>query len=104
MGATAAVSARGNGGVGVAAPVSARVFAALALFISLSRADHLHPPLHSSQWVAPIAGAICATYVYELGFRPDYDPFISLESGGGAAGGAATSAAAGGKASAYPTA
>lgn len=74
-------------------------FRGLGPFFSRRARSH-HPAPIRLQWVAPIAGAICATYVYELGFRPDYDPFISLESGG-ASGAAAT---AGGKASAYPTA
>jgi aquaporin PIP len=51
-------------------------------------------------WVGPILGALAATYVYELGFRPDYDPFISLESGAGGAGG---SGAGGAKPTLYPT-
>jgi len=39
----------------------------------------------SSQWVffiGPFAGAIAAAYVYELGFKPDYDGLIDLEGGG----------------------
>ena len=42
----------------------------------------------NTQWVffvAPFAGAIGAAFVYELGFKPDYDGLIDLEGGASAA-------------------
>jgi glycerol uptake facilitator-like aquaporin len=36
-------------------------------------------------FVAPFTGAIAAAFVYELGFKPDYDGLIDLEGGASAA-------------------
>ena len=45
-------------------------------------------------FVAPFAGAIAAAFVYELGFKPDYDGLIDLEGGGSSAAVAAAAPAA----------
>lgn len=48
-----------------------------------------------ASWVffmGPIAGAVAAAFVYEFGFKPDYDEVLDLE--GGAAAGAPAAAAA----------
>jgi len=51
----------------------------------------------NTQWVffvAPFAGAIGAAFVYELGFKPDYDGLIDLEGGASAAAAAPAAAVA----------
>lgn len=45
-------------------------------------------------FIGPFAGAIAAAYVYELGFKPDYDGLIDLEGGGSSEAAAAAAAAA----------
>jgi len=52
-------------------------------------------------WAGPILGALVATWVYELGFRPDWDPVMAMDEGGGA--GAAVQGAGGGGGGAGPS-
>ena len=46
-------------------------------------------------WAGPILGALVATWVYELGFRPDWDPVMAMDEGAAAGGGGAAVAAGG---------
>ena len=47
-------------------------------------------------WAGPILGALVATWVYELGFRPDWDPVMAMDEGGAGGGAAGVEMAGGG--------